>query len=446
MKVFSIPVKVHLSFFVMSVILGMGGGSDLALTIVWVGVVFVSVLFHELGHAFVAKAFGFAPSIQLYAMGGLTSWSSTKEVSPARSILISLAGPGAGFLFGVAVLFVGTLAGIQPLRGPDASLEQSAVTYLLYVNFAWGFLNLIPMLPLDGGNVALSVEEWITGKKDGMASRILSFLLALSVAIWALIAGQIWILFLAGMFSFDNGRVLYKLFQLRRDRSLRPVIDSAWDAIRGKQGAKAIEIAQQVIKPGVSAETEVEAIQILIHGYLEEGRFEQAREELRRLQARFGPSPYLEGLVLLESGDAQQAIVLLEPAFKAEPSAWIGLLLGQAFTKAGRHEEAMSLAANPALTEVASQLYLAIESEAFRTGEYEISARAGQLLYQRTGDPAAAYNVGCALVRMNRNDEALQWIGRSVKGGFADEGMLRADPDLAPLRMLPEFEQLYSKT
>ena len=444
MKVFGIPVKVDPSFFIMSLILGFGGGSSLALGLVWVGVVFVSVLFHELGHAFVAKAFGFAPSIRLYAMGGLTSWSSIKEVSPARSILISLAGPGAGFLVGLAVLAIRLLAGVESPATQDSPLEEHAFRYLLFVNFAWGFLNLIPMLPLDGGNVSLSLEEWITGRKEGIVSRIISFVLALSVAIWAFTAGQIWILFLGGLFSYDNGRVLYKVFQNRRDRRLRPYLDNAWNAIRNKQGAKAIEHARQVIDLGNSAETEMEASQILIHGYLQERRFDEAREELRRFQARFGANSYLEGLVLVESGEVQKAIAVLEPAFKGAPTGWLGLLLGQAFTKAGRYDDALTLAAHEALSELAPPLYLSIESESFQAGAYDVSARAGQLLFERTGDPAAAYNIGCAFVRMGRNAEALQWISRAVEAGFADEAMLRADPDLAPLRALPGFERLYS--
>ena len=48
------------------------GGGDLLQMFVWVGVIFVSVLFHEFGHALTASLFGRKCHIELVAMGGLT--------------------------------------------------------------------------------------------------------------------------------------------------------------------------------------------------------------------------------------------------------------------------------------------------------------------------------------------------------------------------------------
>src|SRR4051794_34183251 len=90
----SIPVRVHSSFFVMTILFGLQGQTrHPEYAVSWFVVVFVSLLIHELGHALVGKSFGLVPQIDLHAMGGTTSWPQGKEVSSLRQIAISLAGP-----------------------------------------------------------------------------------------------------------------------------------------------------------------------------------------------------------------------------------------------------------------------------------------------------------------------------------------------------------------
>src|ERR1700675_4909709 len=91
----TIPVRVHLSFLLVTVFLAAGSLGDVRGLLCWILVVFVSVMIHELGHALVGRQFGLAPEIDLQGMGGLTSWgegSGRKAIGPWRSIAISLAG------------------------------------------------------------------------------------------------------------------------------------------------------------------------------------------------------------------------------------------------------------------------------------------------------------------------------------------------------------------
>ena len=96
MKVLGIPTKIEPSFWVLSFFIASSRGFNLPLFLEWLAVVFISVLFHELGHALVGRQFGLSPQITLYSMGGLTSWTKATEISPAKDLAISLAGPAAG--------------------------------------------------------------------------------------------------------------------------------------------------------------------------------------------------------------------------------------------------------------------------------------------------------------------------------------------------------------
>jgi len=173
------PVRVHPLFWLMAFLIGAGGGERLAL-VIWMAAVFVSILVHELGHAFTMRYFGQDARVVLYMMGGLaipesSPWraSSGRRVrGPLSQILISAAGPGAGFLLAglvTAIVFaVGGLVRLHLAHGfvpipvvalPEAANEQwyAVVESLLWVNIFWGLMNLVPVYPLDGGQIAREV-------------------------------------------------------------------------------------------------------------------------------------------------------------------------------------------------------------------------------------------------------------------------------------------------
>ena len=171
-----IPVRVHPSFWLLAILFGIGFGS-LLITPIWVFVIFVSILIHELGHALAFRRYGQGSYIVLYAMGGLTipesvpwggRWANV-ALSRWQEIFVSLAGPFAGFLFagliiGIVVLTGGSVSVFKLLGFIPLPLSSSVpyggwlvgelVHQFLWVNIFWGLINLMPVQPLDGGNVA----------------------------------------------------------------------------------------------------------------------------------------------------------------------------------------------------------------------------------------------------------------------------------------------------
>ena len=144
-----IPIRVEPAFVLVLGLLGFAGRGTLLAAVEWVVLAGISVLLHELGHAAAYRRFGIQPSIRLWSFGGLTYGEA---LSPARSIIVSLAGPVTGLLVGAAVAAVSWVAGSVMNTG-SPEFEQ-VVADLLYINIAWSLFNLLPVLPLDGGNVA----------------------------------------------------------------------------------------------------------------------------------------------------------------------------------------------------------------------------------------------------------------------------------------------------
>jgi len=150
-------VRVHPWFWIMSALLGWNlADRNLGYLALWIVCVFVSILIHEFGHVLMGRCFGMPGYIVLYSFGGLAVGSNRLPRHWQR-ILVSLAGPAAGFLlFGLIwVLFRFVL---------DRSMltENLIITYLFlkWINLAWGFLNLLPIWPLDGGQVSRDLLDW----------------------------------------------------------------------------------------------------------------------------------------------------------------------------------------------------------------------------------------------------------------------------------------------
>jgi len=127
---------------------------------------FASVLLHELSHSVVAIKHGLpVKNINLFIFGGI-AMIEEEAPSPKAEFLIAVAGPICSFVLG---LFFFTLAYFYP--GDD--LFNGLINYLIYVNFALAFFNLIPAFPLDGGRILRSI---IWHKKDLLtATQISSF-------------------------------------------------------------------------------------------------------------------------------------------------------------------------------------------------------------------------------------------------------------------------------
>lgn len=190
-----IPVRVHPLFWLVALLLGMGPHADPKLAMLWVAVVFVSVLVHEMGHALVARGFGYQPRITLHGFGGLASYQPT-HYDPLRQITIAAAGPAAGFLF--AALMVALLAAggyeamllswtILPGK-PILNLYLLVMVHdLLLVNIFWGLINLLPVLPLDGGQIARDILLRIRPRNAIPTAYQLSMVTAAALAVVSLV-------------------------------------------------------------------------------------------------------------------------------------------------------------------------------------------------------------------------------------------------------------------
>lgn len=178
-------------------------GSPLLLGLGTALLLFGSVLAHELGHSFVAIRQGIdVRSITLFLFGGLASLEKESD-TPVAAFWVAIAGPAVSLIIAGILTALGVGA---HLTGPVAAV----VAVLAAVNLSLGLFNLIPGLPLDGGNILKAIVWKVTGNpyKGVRFASIVGQIFG-----WVAIASGLLPLFSSG--SFDIWNILIGSFLLQ---------------------------------------------------------------------------------------------------------------------------------------------------------------------------------------------------------------------------------------
>ncbi|MFZ1934971.1 MAG: site-2 protease family protein [Thermoguttaceae bacterium] len=196
---FGIPVRIHPLFWLVALIFGANGRDGIGI-LTWVAAVFLSILLHELGHAWMMRLHGFRPWIVLYGMGGLTSYDPRQGFGVKRSdtlanVLISAAGPGIGFLLAafLVAMFFATGHGDQlhfarPWLSfmcemwPADTRFADLLNDIFFICVLWGLVNLLPIYPLDGGQIARELFVRFSPRDGIRQSMMLSIFAAIAMA------------------------------------------------------------------------------------------------------------------------------------------------------------------------------------------------------------------------------------------------------------------------
>lgn len=150
------------------------------------GSIAVFTLLHELGHAIAARSSGANASISLDFLAGYTSFQPTRPIPRIRRALISAAGPFTQIAISVGVL---AAMGVNPLS-VDSARQSDAAAAIWWAGPVIGLMNLIPVLPLDGGHLAQTGLEVILGDRAFRVMAIASLTLTVGAAIFMFSTGR----------------------------------------------------------------------------------------------------------------------------------------------------------------------------------------------------------------------------------------------------------------
>ncbi|MDR3109442.1 MAG: site-2 protease family protein [Planctomycetaceae bacterium] len=205
-RLFGVPIRIHPFFWLAALFLSPPSAEPVPTILCWTAAMLTGILVHEFGHVIVQKfGYGANPYIVLYAFGGLACCDTRgyrRTPGTLGSILISLAGPLAGFMLVVAVVGIALACGLQvgvstimlfnviPLPLPIVNLPIAYLAYLdeyafylLYISIFWGVFNLLPIYPLDGGHICREICLLFSIRRGIVISLVISSVTAVAFAI-----------------------------------------------------------------------------------------------------------------------------------------------------------------------------------------------------------------------------------------------------------------------
>lgn len=161
-RVAGIEVRVHLTFLFLLVWIGVShyivGGTPAAVTgLLFILLIFGSVLLHEFGHALAARRYGVkTPDITLLPIGGVARIEKIPD-EPKQELVVAVAGPLVNVAIAAVLMILLSVINPATLRSVGVAtagfFRGDLITRLIFVNLWLVLFNLIPAFPMDGGRV-----------------------------------------------------------------------------------------------------------------------------------------------------------------------------------------------------------------------------------------------------------------------------------------------------
>jgi Zn-dependent protease len=307
-----IPVFVSPWYFLLLV---MFGYRDPLQGIIWAIAITESLLVHEFGHALVARRLRHDPSIMLHGFGGLTSRSRRgRDVDEAAIVAM---GPAAGLALGLIVFAIFQFV----IRVGAVSPYVLALIYtMLHACVLWNLLNLLPLWPLDGGQLLrLGMGRWLSPYMTARVTHIVSLVM---IAFLGSVAYRF------GYLSMFTGVILLML---------------GMQNVQGLQGQAGSEDAAPSPRTSSLASELVSGASEA----LQEGNYKEAARRAHQARAQEGLSPAamekvweVLGLATEQLGEHEEALAYLR---RARPNERVRSATQRCLAALGRTDELSSM-------------------------------------------------------------------------------------------------------
>jgi Zn-dependent protease len=439
-SLFGIPVRVTSSFWFIAVAFGLfgAGGSanaakGLAYAVVWAGIVFISIMLHELGHALTARAFGAKPTITLHGLGGLTLYEGGR-MSRAATWLVSFAGPAVGLILGLLLL----AATHRQTLGDEA---RHVVDSFLWVNIGWSIINLLPVVPFDGGHMMAA----FLGPRHALMTALISGFVGFAAAAAGLVfLRSPWIAVLFGSATIGAVRQVQQIWRLGADSKagLDGELEKARAAVSRGDPTGALATAETIVAQARTARTRNGAILALAWAQASLGRPVAARELIERLDGSAPIDVYLLAAVEDALGSPERASARLEAARQEGLKDVDAIkLLIDLYARDGQLSRAVDVAAQE-LEVLGREAASAVLAEAVTREAHVAAANLAARMFEVYGDPADAFAEARLQALGGNRVRALELLERLTRQDPVKAAAIGSDPAFASLRGDDRFEEL----
>ena len=421
-----IPILIRPAFVLITIVFGSAGGTA-SHAALWVGIVFVSIMIHELGHAGAMRAFGFSPTIELHAMGGLTAWSREKTPTAGQRLIVTACGPGAGLILGglVTVVRMNLDAGADPMI-------VWVVRQAQWVNIGWSVINLMPVLPWDGGLILDAAVEVIGKKPRPKVAAVVSVLMGACVALFGIWAKQIMLIYFGGVGVWQG------YARLAKKKPQNEAYTQVWTLMQAQRFAEAERLAVEMALQSSDLEERASLYEAVAWSRLLRDDWRGVDTALAQM-GPIKPTRHLAATLAAHAGRHEEVLALLSPLPTLPPEI---ALRAEALIALKRYEQVVTDACDLLGRSDPQQkrLVLLLAARLFEAGAWEPALQVSLTAFTATKDPVNLFNAACAQGKLGQLDEALATLNQAIDAGYTDRKSLTDDPDLAAVRASPRWE------
>jgi len=370
-RLLRIPFEAQLWFFVMLLFINLQRLENvrdyplMALATFFEGmiVVAITVIVHELGHCWAYRHYEQEPSVVLWGLGGLTYGQF--RLAPKRSIVVSLAGPvTAMLLLGIPGYLLERSVFTGYYAYDLSALPVFIVHDLWWFAFIWSLVNLLPLLPLDGGHIAEAILELVHGEPRKHTAQLISVVTGVVFGLFGLLVLRDSFILLFGwvlaLFNFipwwqerNNSPVRYQLLpdetngapaenvvsmetaRKKRDkRSPAELVKDGFDALERRDYKGALRVTERLQSKRLNAELDRWTAELAAFAWVGEHNPLKAEEVLSQL-AKGEPSKPLAAVLALANKQTDEGVRLMVTTMVDEPEGGAKLVAVDLFAEFG---------------------------------------------------------------------------------------------------------------
>ncbi len=256
----SIPIRVDPWLLVLSAMIGLGVGRGPLGVAAAAAALLATVFVHELAHAVAIRSLGGTAVVHLSLLRNALADRIASLPAIART-LASLAGPAASLSLGAAVI------GVARIRAPASEVGAEALRYFGFINVAWGLLNVLPILPLDGGHALVAILDRTTKGRGEQPARWVSLGSAVALGLAAARARAVLPLFICGIWAIQNARALRTSSERNQEAILRVHLQAAFDAAGRGEAPLAMRHCRAILTGSCDPAIRRDAVRLLAYSY-----------------------------------------------------------------------------------------------------------------------------------------------------------------------------------
>jgi len=431
------PVIVEPSFWLIMALFGYQPGVPGQYVAAWVFLGFVAILIHELGHALAIRVFGGGAGIRLYSFGGLTY--SDRSFTRGRSIVVSLAGPATGFVLGGLIFLLEYL--YPPLPGFGVYVFGAGK----FVTIGWALLNLIPVMPLDGGQAlaaalgpqrlrlsllvagasGLAATVYFARDERVYAAVLFAFLALRNFMTWSEL----------GAVQRRTGAVSRRAVTAEPQAALR-----AWELLHQGDEREARRIATTALEHTRPSAARNDLLDVLAWVELAEGDLAAARKQLEAVTPPDAARALSRALIHEASDEPEACLPLALRAFQQEPSDTSAALAARVSLRVGTLEEADRIVGAHAWTNPRLRDSLSAQV-ALRRSDYPLAERLAEAAFVVGKRAQDALNAARATARTGDLGRAAMWLKHALDAGLENPEALQHEAELVPVLGTPEVAE-----